>query len=103
MFLCCILLSKTHLCHQEDAPVLGKRIFLIPALLGLMNSSTGYSQQIPSNLDPQVIGKSSVQSADVKDQNLANQIAKDCRKAVYFMISKLKSKYQVVMQNSKAW
>ncbi len=76
MFLCCILAWKTHLCHQEDAPVLGKRIFLIPALLGLMNSSTGYSQQIPSTLDPQVIGKSSIQSADVKDQNLANQIAK---------------------------
>jgi hypothetical protein len=67
---------KTHHCHQEDAPVLGKRLFLIPAILGLMNSNAAFSQQIPSTLDPQVIGKPSIQSADAKDQNLANQIAK---------------------------
>lgn len=67
---------KTHLCHQEDASVLRKRLFLIPAMLGLMNSSTGYSQQIPSTLDPKLVENSTIKSTDSKDQQLANQIAK---------------------------
>jgi len=55
--------------------VFRKRMLLIPAIISLMNSSQSYSQQVPSNLNPQIIGKTSILSADSKDQTLANHVA----------------------------